>query len=607
MSERENPFAGLRPYDVEENYLFFGREKAVDELLLRLGRDNFLAVLGPSGSGKSSVVRAGLIPSLEGGQLRRAGPRWRVAIMRPGGDPFGHLADSLAGEELLGSELAPAQARAMMLSRLRRGSRGLSDLMGMSTLGKRENLLILVDQFEELFRFAQDQRDGIVDDEAASFVQLLLDAAESPTDRLYVALTMRSDFLGDCARYRGLAEALSQFMYLVPRMTRSERRAAITGPIAIETARAEPRLVSRLLNEADDAPDQLPVLQHALRQTWEAAAKDIERGKPLDSKHYVAAGRIAGALDQHAESALADLDDDGKDLARQVFQTITELGPDNRGIRRPTRLGTIAEITGASIAQVVAALEPFRREGRGFVMPRTREVPEPDAETVIDISHEALMRAWGTLNEWVRDEAESVATYRRLATTAAQFPDDPDWLYPDPALTAALGWRDTQAPRAEWGQRHEPNFEQALEFLDRSRDHRDAAAALAAAEAQAKLEAAQALAEAEANKALLAKRNARVTRVFLGIALLLLLFAGWAWNEAREKTKDAVAAQKQALGNLEIANAAQRGAETARNEAELAQEEAEDALGEAKAAQEAEALALADAEESAEEAKQAAK
>ncbi len=252
-----NPFPGLRPFEAEEDYLFFGREKQIDELLRRLRRTRFLPVLGSSGSGKSSLVRAGLIPALQGGFMVTAGSSWRIATFRPAGDPIGNLAAALSDQEVLGTdpELAGTQ-RVLIEATLRRGTLGLADAVRQAKIPRGDNLLVVVDQFEELFRF-RHSRQADSKDEAMAFVKLLLEAARQDL-AIYVVLTMRSDFIGDCMEYPGLPEAINAGQYLVPRMSRDELRLAITGPVAVGGGQIATRLVMRLLNDVGDDQDQLP-------------------------------------------------------------------------------------------------------------------------------------------------------------------------------------------------------------------------------------------------------------------------------------------------------------------------------------------------------------
>ena len=247
------PYPGLRSFEPEEAFLFYGRKSHTEELLRRLSTNRFLAVVGTSGSGKSSLVRAGLLPALYRGFLAGGVLHWRIAVMKPGESPMANLATALAEQNI------PTE-------KLTRSSQGLQQAIQDAAFGPGEGLLIVADQFEELFRFREQQKDGGA--EANLFVTSLLEAADSFALPIYVVLTMRSDFLGDCTQFAGLAEALNRSQYLIPRLTREQRREAIEKPVRLVDAVIAPRLAQRLLSDLGDDSDQLPVLQHALNRTF---------------------------------------------------------------------------------------------------------------------------------------------------------------------------------------------------------------------------------------------------------------------------------------------------------------------------------------------------
>lgn len=201
--------------------MFFGREQHTQQLLERLAKTRFVAVVGTSGSGKSSLVRAGLLPALYRGYLVGATSRWRIAVMRPGSAPIENLAVALASQAI--SSYNPTHLQAA----LRRTSLGLVDTVREAGLAEGESLLIVVDQFEELFRFHSERRTQDGGAEAALFADSLLEAADSFNSAIHVILTMRSEFIGECAQFPGLPAALNRGQYLIPCLNRDQRRAAI--------------------------------------------------------------------------------------------------------------------------------------------------------------------------------------------------------------------------------------------------------------------------------------------------------------------------------------------------------------------------------------------
>jgi tetratricopeptide (TPR) repeat protein len=472
-----HPFPGLRPFEANEEHLFFGREGQSEEILRRLRQHRFLAIVGSSGSGKSSLVRAGLLPYLYGGFLADGGSHWRVAIFRPGGDPLGSLAAALNDPAVLGQAAAGSDAAAqdaMLLEvSLRRSGLGLIEAVRLARLPDRDQVLVVVDQFEELFRLANAAGKPGQEEDAAAFVKLLMEASAQSELPIYVVLTMRSDFIGDCARYRDLPEAVTSGLYLIPRMTRDQRRAAIVEPVRVGGGTIAPRLVVRLLNDVGDDPDQLPILQHALMRCWDYWTAHGGATRPIDVDDYLAIGGMAEALSQHADEAYDGLPDDHfRALTRRIFQALTEKGPDNREARRPTTVGTLAEVANAPVGDVIRIADEFRQPGRSFLMPPASVTL--DAASLIDISHESLIRGWKRLRQWVEEEAESVKIYRRLAETAALYELGTAGLWHDPDLAHALSWRDTEHPNATWADRYYPGFARAMVFLEKSEVARDA-------------------------------------------------------------------------------------------------------------------------------------
>jgi hypothetical protein len=471
---RTNPFPGLRTFELDEEHLFFGREGQADELLTRLNRTRFLAVVGTSGSGKSSLVRAGLLPSLYSGLMQKASSGWRVAILRPGSAPMANLAAALNDPEVFGVDPASDDAiirTALTESTLRRGPLGLVEVAQQARMEPYENLLVVVDQFEELFRFkaqaqGQDRRLE-AEDEAAAFVKLLLGAVGQRDVPIFVVLTMRSDFLGDCAQFRDLPETLNDSQYLIPRLTREQLRSAIEGPVAVGGATITPRLVNRLLNDTGDNPDQLPILQHALMRTWIYWEANHKPREPIDLEHYLAIGGMEHALSRHAQQIYAELPNErSRTIAQTLFKCLTDRGLDNRGVRRPCKINEIYAVSGASFEEVADVIEYFRAPGCSFLMPPKNIALS--SETVIDISHESLMRNWEDLQDWIEDEADSAKRYRRLVESATLYSNGQTGPLRDPELSDAWKWLESEKLNEAWANRYSLQWNTVLQFLANS-------------------------------------------------------------------------------------------------------------------------------------------
>ena len=533
-----SPYPGLRPFHRDEADIFFGRDEQVDQLLIKLGKSRFLAAVGASGCGKSSLVYTGLLNALEAGFLADVGLHWRIAAIHPGAHPMRNLAQALVenagvwsntnqpggavNSAPLGSPIAspssdekPAaqhDGTALLLATLRRGPLGLVEALREEPLPKDTNLLIVVDQFEEIFRYRQHQDR----DEADAFVALLLRSVLESTVPVFVVITMRSDFLGDCALFPGLPEALNDSQFLTPRLSREQRRQAIIGPAKVFGGDVEPALVNRLLNEMGADPDQLPVLQHALMRLWTVAAGQDAKPVLLKLDEYENLGGWDKTLSHHADEAYDELTLTQRSIAEILFRSLSERSGPKRDTRRPVSLQNVAEVAGVKPEDVMPVIEAFRRPDRSFLMPPANQPLAP--ETLIDISHESLIRQWQRMKEWVEQEAQSAETYRRLEQTALLHSEKHAGLLQGLDLFSVSEWKKREKPSAVWASRYGQEFDRVMRFL-------------AASER---------------------RQIFKSTLKLLGFAAVCLIAAwmGWLWHQADTEHKKATAARLLAEGQL---------------------------------------------------------
>lgn len=550
-----NPFPGLRPFKIEESHLFFGREGQSDEVLLKLSKSRFVGVIGPSGSGKSSFIYCGVLPILYGGFLTDASPNWEVVVTRPGAGPIDNLAESLLknNKEYLDSEPEEQKIKRTIFSTLLRSSSlGLVEAVEQTRRSANVNYLILVDQFEELFRF-KDSTDPNSVNESLAFINLLIEAINYPDSPIYVAITMRSDFIGDCAQFPELTRKINDSHYLIPQMTREQKRRAIEGPVAVGGAKITPRLVQQLLNDLGDNPDQLPILQHALMRTWSywSAYRDYD-DEQVDLKHYEAIGTMSEALSMHANEAFDELNEDQKRVCEILFKAITEKRGENFGIRRPTRLNEIASIADCSEDEIIDVVEKFREPGRSLLTPAFGT--PISSKSMIDISHESLMRIWVRLKNWVDDEADAVQMYVRLAEAASMYQVGKAGLWRPPDLQLALNWQSKHKPTLVWGQRYHPAFERTLVFLEYSKKEFETEQRIKELEQKRKLQR--------------ARRTALVLATATIISILFLIYAFIQKLEADKNLAESQRQEKLAKDATAVAEQQRAAAEAAKVEAD---------------------------------------
>ena len=508
------PYKGLLYFDETDSDLFFGREALTAHLaehVMNLALDastRFLAVVGASGSGKSSLVRAGLAVA-----LKRAG--WDTHVFTPTANPLPMLEANLN------------QAR----------------------IKDAERILILVDQFEEVFTLCHDEVERI------AFIEKLLRSAQDQSKKITVVSALRADFYSHCAQYPLLRQAVAAEQEYIGQMSSEELRRAIEQPAKRGGWEFEPGLVDILLNDigsegtSEPEPGALPLLSHALLATWER-----RRGRTFTLDGYRATGGVRGAIAETAESVFSDqLNQTQQELARDVFLRLTELGEGTEDTRRRAALNELVRQS-AEAPQLRAVLNILAEA-------RLITLNEDSAE----VAHEALIREWQRLHEWLTQDRDGLLLHRHLTDSTHEWArrgHDPAELYRGARLVQAREWASANAEKL-----NAP--EQA--FLEASIEQEQHDALEREAQRQRELEAAQKLAETEkarAQEQASSVKRLRQRGVFLAgaliVAVVAAIFAGVLANRNRAL----------AISNAEIASTAQADEAVALQERQTAQQQA---------------------------------
>ena len=590
------PYPGLRPFEESDREIFFGREAQIVSVLGLLQQQQCVAIVGSSGSGKSSLIRAGVIPAIREGFLRGARD-WKIIVLKPGNDPCGNLARALKREgfdqDFATSEIAVVDCSPMeagreseraaavvspaldptedgskaLVKRLCASDRSLIDVLtpprgsilktragtegcGEASLSaaltipppeesRGPRVLILVDQFEEIFSFRRIKIGQSVGssqfasrDEAATFVRLLLCACDDPDGRISVVITMRSDFIGDCEAFLGLPERISRSQFLVPRLDRGQMEDAIVRPAgedegAFKTFTFEEGLVNRIINDAGDRPDLLPLMQHALMRTWKCAIKRAGADGPMKvtPQDYEDAGGIELALSNDADAAWGEINKDPKraQIARRLFLLLCDISPDGQITRRRPQVAEVQGVTDASVAEIEQVVRIFQQDDRNFLLPPPSQ--PLTTESLLDISHEALLRRWWLFSgAWQEEERSDASELRRLSEQASLHEQHKGGLILAEDLERVGSWKKRVS--AEWARRYvgKNAWEAVLGFVEESQAEAGKRVQEEQARQQRELEAAKSLADERA-------RGAVRLRTALGIvaALLVLSVGGGLW------------------------------------------------------------------------------
>lgn len=532
--DKFNPFPGLRPFLREENGLFFGRENETREIIRKLLENRFIAVIGTSGSGKSSLVNSGVIPELLKNDTDNS---WKTISLHPGSNPLKSLADAIARSILGNHDFRESDDT--VISHLKENPDWISSSLKNLLVRSGEKVLIVVDQFEELFRNSTDDVRHNNPEDSSKFAGLLENAVKQKGIDVYVIIIVRSDFVGECAGFHGLIEMMNNSNFLVPRMTWENYKSVIENPVKAAGAAIDPKLVVTILNDLGDQPDQLPVLQHLMMRTFTYWQEHEGETRPVDITDYNAVGTITGAISRHADEAYNELSEEGKEICRRLFKAITGKGSDNRGIRHPLTFGALKSVVQCSEQDLRDVIDKFRIPARSFIIPRYG-VPLSD-DSVIDLSHESIMRLWGRLKEWIEDEAASVRMYRRLSEASAMYQQGKTTLLKNPDLQLSINWREKQKPTVKWAERYDPAFERAMVYLRTSE---------------------KAWMEEEENKSTQQKKKIRAGRVIASmLGIVAILFLGLmlvAFIQKNVSEKHRIDAVKQKAAAVEYATASER-------------------------------------------------
>ena len=463
-----SPFPGLRPFRVtateDESLIFYGRNRAKDEILARLNSRHLVFVVGPSGCGKSSLLKVGVIPALEAGLLTHAGANWRIAEMRPGDRPVRNLAYALAA---LQTDAGASDVSDQVYDVLCTDENGL--WLVAETLAPRaapNPLLILIDQFEEVFG-----SQIAAQSESKSLLELIVAFWTKAHPNLFLVVTMRTDFLEQCANFPKLADAINATLFMTPVLRDSEIKSVISMPPEPYHGVVEDKLVEAMVKDTSSeigySPDHLPLMQHALSWLWNNAvsAAGLSKSPPrpdstapsqaivLTHDHYVTHGGPKGILNKHADELLAGLSEREQGIAQVVFTRLSERD-ENRYRRSPTSAAALATLADCRAAELERVVSVFSDPSVSFL---DRRPLANGAGELIDVSHESLIRQWDKLRGWVDEEAEKVQKFGELAAAARQWQRharSPSFLKRGAELGVWRQWWRSQRPTREWAERY---------------------------------------------------------------------------------------------------------------------------------------------------------
>ena len=452
------PYRGLEAFRPEDAKFFFGRENLTGWLVSALRREvraaqgvRFLGVLGPSGSGKSSVVLAGLVPRLMAGAIEGS-EHWPVAILRPGDDPLKNLAAGVVSRFLPAGAL-PDAAQVLKQADDLRANAQILDVFAQVALRDRPEdvrLVVVVDQFEELFTYRPQEGPARVRSERDrdQFFANLLNAAATTGGRVAVVLTMRSDFLSACAMFPQLSAVLSAHQELVGPMTAAELREAIERPAYLVGCEVEFGLTQQLLADVRGQSGALPLMQFALTEVWKK--RDVRQ---LTLTAYTELGKddkgeprgIEGVLDHRANEIYSTLTSEGQDLCRRLFLRLVQPGEGTEDTKRRVPYRELLPADSARAESVRKLVQTLASRDARLITTEGSDA----TDGAVEVAHEALIRGWTKLRQWVDAERSGLRIERRLTEAAQEWADarleaKKDFLYSGARLAVCREWVETR-------------------------------------------------------------------------------------------------------------------------------------------------------------------
>ena len=515
QAEKICPYPGLRPFNEEESIFFKGREEHIDKIISQLQEKKFLMLTGASGDGKSSLIYAGLIPRSRAGFFKARFNNWMTVDFRPERAPLSNLATALNNHlnysnnvNGLEEELSYGFSSLVKVYKeskyyfdphsdnfINADNEAKQDLKN-----KGANLLILIDQFEELFTNSENFNKGKPSLQAITLINLVIETtkiAEKENLPIYIVCTMRSDYVGDCAAFKGLPEHIVYSQFFVPRLKRQEIHRAILEPAKLSGNKINNRLIERLINELGDGLDQLPILQHALNRIWKSHIDD--GALEMDIIHYAKVGGLDGGLlpnDQksvffkwyenlpqfkqkilegaslsnvlnaHARELFETSVDycrhhiehdieraEAQEILKKIFTCLTKIN-DSRAVRNRSSILEIKQIIGDKVNNnlIEGLVNLYREPGNTLLKPfiaidkKTLYLHDND---ILDITHESLIRNWTELTEWTKQENENVLIlndYKKQVERWEEKKRSKDYLLTIGSLSYFKSWYETINP-----------------------------------------------------------------------------------------------------------------------------------------------------------------
>ena len=544
VTAKIKPFTGLRSFNNTESSIFFGRERQVSEVNNLLSEKKFIAITGPSGVGKSSLIMAGIISAY----VKNNPKNTEFFTFQPGEDPLGNFI----------SAIKPLVNSVGLDNEVYTNPDVIANYLYNYVNTHNKSVLIVIDQFEEIFRFSS--LNDTVKVNLDIFIQHINNIIATDTPDIKIIISLRSEYLNQCSNFPGLAKLINNGYYLLSKMERENITQAISNPLKISNITVTDEFIEKLIDDTHIYGEQMAVVQHTMMRIWDLKFGTNVAKSVIDISDYNEIGTISDSVSAHAEEILQRFPEESSQLLiEKIFKSLLNINSSSPELNKPTSLKELSILADASEKDIIAILNEFRAEGCSMLSPSERF--SLHSESIIDIVRTSVIFLWKRLKLWKEDEEKSAQLYLQLAQSAELYQQGKSGLWRDMELNSALDWYKKRKPTKQWAVKYNPYFERAIAFLELSKKEFDKEIESIQFKQKSELKRAR-------NVAILLGTAAFISIMFLILALNLKFKAEDSEKAAKEKERISVLSRiesefqkKEAVSSKKIAEQQQQIAE----------------------------------------------
>ena len=471
---------GLNHYDNQNSNLFFGRQRQVDDLLSIMQEGRFIGVVGQEGTGKTSLIKAGLIPALKNGFTGAAGKNWSFCYCRPGITPIENLASALSEKQVLGDQdKGSLEMDDEIVKLMRKDHSGILNAVSKYSISGEGNLLIIIDKFEDIFGLAEKHKVGLAwEQEVALFLNNIAKAITTKTASIYVLISMQSDFIPLLYNFRVLHEHISKGLYSVPLFRQDDFHHIVRDSLLHSNYKIQDDALNYIDEKFNQNLRNLPMVQLLLKKIQLAYPHvDNEEYTEITLSNVRKIGDLESLVENDFDQYYNQLPIFDQQAIELLFRNITQPG-EGLSMKKPRTLQEIIDVIGIEKPELIRVISNLKNSQQGIIdviepyqknVIHFKEAYISDA-AVINLSNNYLIRNWPNLLRWIAEEKESADTYVRLSESAKLFQLDQTGYLRPPDLDLVMAWFDKVQPKKIWADQFNPHYRMSIDYLLKSNE-----------------------------------------------------------------------------------------------------------------------------------------